>query len=208
MHESLEIRVHLRNSDIPVRVSTNDPIGVLSASLRDCDPSRHIFLIGREVLLPAFTFAFSRVRDGTRSPSSRAPSALCRPDAQPRFHQLPSPVRVRERSAELIQLFGYRTDGEAIQRALEEFADPAISSEAARTRNQHFSQMEGNSSSHRRLIARFTSLNERSQVARIQVSHYEALSPTSASSEALPCFWVRRKKGSASANLVCPTNDG
>jgi hypothetical protein len=196
MVESLEIRARLPNSRFTVRVNKHDPVSVLSALFPPSESCRHLIIYAGELVMPAFTFAFYHISDGDEIELIESPidEAAAPQPQRATFRQFPSLAQLRERSNELYQLFGYRSDGESMQRAIEELADPQVASESAKIRDQCFNRIEGSFTCHRRLLTRFTTLNERKEPTRVRCARCELPAPTSPSSEELPCFWARRKK--------------
>jgi hypothetical protein len=156
-----------------------------------------VILLSGEVAMPAFSFAFYRVRDGDEIALVRARArAGSPPRARPAARLFPSLAKLRERYAELCQLFGYRADGESAQRAVEELADPDVAAASARIRDQCFNRIEGSLASHRRLVARFARRAEQKEAegGRGPAAHGPA--PTSPNTDELPCAWAPKKRPS------------
>jgi hypothetical protein len=193
MEHSLEVSVRFSDSHQNVRVNKYDPMSVLTSHFPQCTASSHVFILSNQVAMPAFSFAFYRVRDGDEIALVKTGDGP-RPRRRPTIRHFPSLAQLQARSNELYQLFGYRSDGESMQRAVEELADPDVAAEAARLRDQCFSRIEGSLSSHRRLVARFAGLNEPKEPARGRDRLALAPAPTAPNSDALPCGWARRKK--------------
>jgi hypothetical protein len=197
MEDSLEICLCLPNSRLKVRVSKYDHIGVLTDHFPACQSSQYLIIFANQVVMPAFTFAFYHVRNGDEIAliqTTKYPSTPPPPPRKPHFQRFPTLSELRERANELSQLFGYRNDGESMQRALDELTDPDVATESARLRDQSFNRIEGNLTYHRRLVRRFLSMKERKETPRIRSPSNEMPAPSAPNSEELPVLWGRRKK--------------
>jgi hypothetical protein len=196
MDQTLQISVRHSNSCSTVRVSTRDHIGVLSTHFPPPHSSRHVMLFANQVILPGFTFAFYGVRDGSEISLIEVAKPAPPPPPSPRaaIRHFATLSQLQDRASELAQFFGYRSDGESVQRALEELEDPDVAPEAARLRDQCFTRIEGSATSNRRLMNRFASLTERSEPAPIRCAHQEMPAPTSPNCDELPVLWARQRK--------------
>lgn len=195
MDQSVEICVRHSDSSSRIRVNKGDSVSSLRDHFPGCDFSGMQFAIGNQLLMPAFSFAFYRVRDGDEI--VLVPGSIPRPPVlptSPHRHQLPNLAQLRRRFAELYQLFGDCDDAESVLRAIEDLIDPDLDSEIARLKDQYFRLIEGNSLSHRKLIARYLELMQPQRVEKMEISRYEAPSPKAPSTEALPCSWAQTKK--------------
>ncbi|OHT17483.1 hypothetical protein TRFO_02506 [Tritrichomonas foetus] len=202
MEEQLEIVLRYANNDPQtITVRELDPLNILISSEDQVSSTNPLILLNNwEVLFPSFSFKFYHINKGDeihiipqkREADRKSPEKNSKNVGISHF---PTLYQLHEHTRQLFQLYGQKPDPESLQQVVEELADPKTAVESARLRDQFYNKIEGNVSSHRRLLKRFMNLTNNGDIIKNQrFSMPQQISPGEPSTAALPCIWKRGRK--------------